>query len=202
MNFMTNTFKSAQEAFENFDKFLEVVIGPESFEINLTVDVDNYNSDPEFTVKLNDTIIYNDTLEQGEQSIGIKTVLDKPMNQLTFTMTGKNSGDTLVENGQIVRDKYIKLIDFKINNFDILKDVVLFHQKFWYTVDQQADTVKPGFWNNNATLGLDFAKPFTVWYQQQSTSNTALADSLKYQNTTNHKEITAQVIENIKKLKH
>lgn len=199
---MTNTFKSAQEAFENFDKFLEVVIGPESFEINLTVDVDNYNSDPEFTVKLNDTIIYNDTLEQGEQSIGIKTVLDKPMNQLTFTMTGKNSGDTLVENGQIVRDKYIKLIDFKINNFDILKDVVLFHQKFWYTVDQQADTVKPGFWNNNATLGLDFAKPFTVWYQQQSTSNTALADSLKYQNTTNHKEITAQVIENIKKLKH
>ena len=202
MTSMTNTFKSAQEAFENFNTFLAGVIGPESLAVDLKVDVDNYNSDPEITVKLNDKIIYTNTLGQGEHSISIRAVLDNPTNRLAFTMTGKNTGDTLVENGQIVRDKYIKLIDFKINNFDILKDVVLFYQKFWYTVDQHADTVKPGFWNNNATLGVDFTRPFTLWYQQQSTSNTVLADSLQYQNTTNHKEITAQVIENIKKLKY
>jgi hypothetical protein len=196
---MNNTFKSAEQAFNNFDMFLKNIVGNDNLQIELTVEVDNYNSDPEFTIQLNDSVLYNNTLSQGTHKIVVDASTSES-NCLTMTMTGKDQNDTLVENGNIVRDKFIKLVDFKINNFDILEDTTLFHNKFWYAVDSVVETVKPGFWNNNSCLGLEFTAPFTIWYQRESTSNTALADSLKFQNTSNHAKITAQVIENIKKL--
>lgn len=199
---MNRSFKSAEEAFDNFDSFLNNLVDRGPLHIDLTVEVDNYNSDPTLVIELNHCILYNQSLSKGIHHVDISTDDFSDSNQLKFSMLGKADNDTLMENNIILRDKFIKFVDFKINNFDILADLVLFQTQFWYTVSNQPTHVSSGLWQKDSVLGLDFTMPFTLWYQQVTTKQTALPESLRFQSHGDTAELSKQLIENAKKLKY
>jgi hypothetical protein len=97
-------------------------------------------------------------------------------------MTGKNTNDTKVDaDGNITQDKCIILADLKINNFDILRDYNLFYKTVTYknNTNGQFEDAKAGFWNNS-TLVLDATIPFVNWYNDNSTKNINLSNSMQY----------------------
>lgn len=204
MNFMINfmkTFNNAEQIVNNFDSFFEFLIVEDILLIELDVIASECKGNPHLIVKLNDTILYSNQLIEGRHSIKIETDVKGLLeSSIEISMLGKHTNDTLLENGIIVKDKFIMIKNLIINNYNITSDPDLFFNIFEYKNNNtnKFESVKCGFWNNSSLI-LKFSMPFIKWYQENSKKNTELSDQIKY---TDYKgPIPQQYKELIKKLK-
>jgi hypothetical protein len=121
-------------------------------------------------------------LIEGKHSIKIEAdVTELLESSIEISMLGKQTGDTILENDNIVKDKFIMIDNLKINNYNITSDPDLFYNKFEYKNNDtnKIESVKSGFWSNSSLI-LKFSMPFTKWYQENSLRNTVLSDQMKY----------------------
>lgn len=203
MNSMKN-ITSAEQLVTNFDSFFETLCKEEFLVIELEVTASECKGDPRLVVGVNNQSIYSNTLSEGKHYIPIEVDM-KEINtvDLRISMQGKQINDTLVKNGDIIKDKFIKINGLKINNYDIMSDPELFYKEFGYINDNSGvtESVKSGFWTN-ASLILRFNIPFVKWYQEHSTKNINLAEQMKYlENDELLAEQYTKLIENLKLLK-
>jgi hypothetical protein len=125
--------------------------------------------------------VYDQELCAGPHQVELHLTCNDT-NQLRFGMSGKNSvQDTIVQDGKIVQDKFIKLVKFNIENFDLLKDYDFFYNKLQYfNHDQnQYTSVSEGFWFNSELI-VEYQSPFIVWYTGRTNKNTQISPSLMH----------------------
>jgi len=188
--------KTAQETLDQFDKFFDELIESDSIEIQLIVSA---FCSPGLQITINSNIVYDNILSSGVHTINLSYKTD-PKIVLDISMYGKSPKDTLVQNNQIIQDKFITIDGLTINNFDLFNDSDLFYNKFLYINNQGIEEqVKAGFWGNN-TLRLIFTTPFALWHTQNSHKNTHISNSLHYRNNSLTNEVFEDLVKNIQLL--
>lgn len=199
MNFMISVINSSYQAFTNPDVFFDKLLIDKY--IKLEIDLLSSSGDiaPSLCISINDTVLFSDNIASGNHTL----ILEYPTANekefcLKITMSGKTASDTVVENNEIIRDKFIELTGLKINNFDLFTDYDLFYSRFKYINDdtQQLTNVNAGFWSNS-TLMLTATIPFTTWYNNNSTKNINVADSLKNRTNNLTDETYQKLVKNI-----
>lgn len=178
---MSSTINQSELVLANFNEFAESLCDPM---LNIRVDFDAQvtNKPIVFEIALDDLILSRQLIQTGSYQV-VQQVQPKHAhrNHLCLTMRGKSPRDTVLDNGIIVADTYIKLKAFSINRFNLLTDYDFFAQEFRsVTADNFRQDPQQGFWNDSSLL-LDFAMPFELWYQTKTTKNTQVAASLEHQ---------------------
>ncbi len=188
--------KNAQEAYKKFDQFFDDLCDTNSIAISLVVQASN---NPNLLIKINNTVVHDMLLTSGDHTISVSCAAEET-NTLNISMYGKTVGDTVVQNGKIVKDKFITISELKINHFDLFNDVEMFYNKFVYINEQGIEEkAKPGFWGN-CILQLNFTNPFIKWHSQNSLKNSNVASSLQYRTINMTKETFDDLEKNIKLL--
>ncbi len=201
MNHMTKI--SNRQEFENIDNFFKTLT-PSVIKIEFVLKVEAVTSNPRFLVTVDDCILFNDTLAEGVHNITLDTVELEPgkKSTLSLSMSGKNQHDTICHNDTIIKDTFILIEKFTINNFDILLDSDFFYRYFSCTnnSNNESISVSNGFWSNSS-LTMTFDNPFELWYNSKSTKNIELAGPLKFQNGLDRVEDElARLLDNLEKL--
>jgi hypothetical protein len=191
----------------NFEKFLEVVVSRsgvnDKIDLGWELESSVTNNDPPvIEISLNSKIIYSGSLTEGIHNLTLDQVRTQDQNTLIMRFLNKHPNDTIVdEQGNIIKDKFVRIKKFTINGFDLTQDVDFFYRQFDYVIDNVHSDVSTGFWFNNSSLSLTFATPFELWYGRTSTrfahfdarvvTDTTLPDS----RTNDHSQYKPQLIE-------
>ena len=201
MNFMNN-FSNGQAALANFENFFNELVSKKSNILQLELVASENNGGPEFLVEHNQTILFKNSLTEGTHLIELE-IPAHAHNTLTLRMQGKQPCDTEVCDGQIVKDKFIKINRLLFDNFDLIEDHGFFYSNFQYTINSTNEPTSPttGFWFD-ASLTLVYPSPFIKWYNSLTQKNTSLAPSLIYQGNNSSAQALDDLITSLQKLKY
>jgi radical SAM superfamily enzyme YgiQ (UPF0313 family) len=161
--------------YEHWDEFLGLVmekVGAASKPINveLAVNVSHSKGDlPGLRITYNDDIIYNTTLEEGTHTISLPDLIQADTNKLTVSFFNKDVNDTIIdEHGNIIKDKYIIINKFVVDEIDLIDDPAYYYGVLTYLEKGESVQPKAGFWFNDATVIVDFTNPFISDYNKKS----------------------------------
>jgi hypothetical protein len=199
MTFFKNSAES--QYLTSYDDFIAGLI-PNDLVLELEYESDAVSEGAFFCVTFNDTVIKKISLTEEKSKICLNLIPTKGHQVLELSMSAKGPNDTLVQNDVIVKDTFLKLTDLKINNYKLLDDYEFFYNKTVYIRHSDNEKIYPsnGFWQN-ATLKITFDLPFDLWYNNISTKNAVLSESLKFRTTKNDLELLVEDLEqSLKKL--
>lgn len=191
--------KTAELNYLNIDEFIDNLV-PNELQIEVEYQSDFVIDRPLISITLNQIEIYSDKAkEHGQISLNVPVKFQK--NYLSVSMTGKPNNGTIVENGKIIKDTFIKLLKLKINKYSLLDDFDFLHENFIYKhADGENDSVKDGFWTNSS-LSFEFETPFELWYNSKSKKNVEKPKLLHSVGIDGIDNLILQLEESIKKLK-
>lgn len=175
--FISSSFNSAGQALKNLEGFMETLVDNQ-LELGIDITSTEYNGCPEFYVIFNDQCLVRTQLGEGTHVFEF-SLESRQINKLVLGMANKAVHDTLVEQGQVVRDKSLQINRLLVNKFDLVQDYSFFRKYFRYTCNHQEQPALPGFWHNGE-LELEFLAPFVLWYNQRSESNSQIADQIMH----------------------
>lgn len=183
--------KSAIEAYEKLDSFLNELFVNEEFSIELDINVVCIGDLINFKIELNDQIIYNDKHDTGVYSIN-KKCKQQESNFLKIELYDLNKNKD--------HQSFIEFKKLYINNYDILKDYDFFRDSFIYRLSNSTVNPMQGFWDN-AALELQFSAPFSVWYHTTSEKSRETAGYMKYRSSMSYDKELQILLDKIKQLK-
>jgi len=190
---------SAEENFKIFETFFDSLV-KNTIELDLEFKVDTVKSLCHFQIVLDDQLLLDSDYQPGCYSFAKNIKVNKGPHILTLSMTGKTSHDTLIENGSIVKDKFIRFNKFYLNNYDLVNDYSL-RKHFVYTdlITKQCKEVKLGFWSN-AQLTINFDSPIEIFFNGhgQRVLHKSLEFRQKHEELLN--SIKLEIIKNVDKL--
>ena len=139
-------------------------------------------------MSLNNNEILNSKYSTGLYTFNKQIHLQTNTNILTIQVT-ENTNSLL----------HIK--KFFINNYDLINDHDLFNTKFKYVNNNtnKEENVSSSFWTN-ASLILSFTTPFTLWYQENTTKNVVISESMAFCATDQDLEYYQMAVDKVKKL--
>jgi len=113
----------------------------------------------------NDPLVKIESVTE-KTKINIDTDIEHGNQQLKFVLSDKKPMHTVIDNdGNIVSDVYLSIIDFQINNIDLgyafIKHCV-YHHDFNGTQDKVEDKFY-GTMGCNGTVIFEFNSPFYIW---------------------------------------
>lgn len=189
---------SAEENFKDFQNFFDTII-KDTLDLDIEFEIET-ESLCHFQIIFDDQILINSEYHSGCYNF-VKTLnLTKGFHSLTLLMDGKTSQDTLIKNGIIVKDKYIRIKKFYLNNYDLVNDYDL-RKHFVYTnlISKKSEDVKLGFWSN-AQLVINFEYPIEVFFN--SLDQRELHKSLQFRQKQEEivNNLRSEVIKNLDKL--
>ena len=97
-------------------------------------------------------ILQRPILSSGKNEINFRCHIP---NQLSFKLSNKNNKrDTVVDplHGNVVRDKYIKVIDFYVDNKPLDRNRT---KQMFTLVSENHGTIQSAYWGFNGTVDLD-----------------------------------------------
>lgn len=160
---------------DHWDEFVELVLDtanakfkPLELELEITTSTITIDKLPGLEIFINDQSVYQNMFNDGTHNIKIPNINYKEKNKITLRFFNKGPTDTVVDNGNIVKDKFVKLDKFILSGIDIIKDPDYFHNEIVYTEHKQIAKPKAGFWINESTLTLEFTDPFLQDYNKKS----------------------------------
>jgi hypothetical protein len=154
---------SSELALQNIDEFLLDFL---SEEIIVTV---NYESSrvtegSKFIIEFNNEKVLDKFIDIETNSFTF--VRPKQIkNQLTIRMLGKKPFDTVVKDGIIIKDTYIKLENIFINRYELKQDFLKKHAIY---KDKNNNIIEfmSGFWHDGC-ITLEFDWPFEFWFNDK-----------------------------------
>lgn len=172
-NLSSRPQQHAEFYYKNFEQFFNLLTErnyPAMQQVNnIIVELETVlstDTDAMVEIVYNQQILYHAALPDGNQRLEFLN-LDGNIKQSNFSIRffNKTSQDTIIDHqGNILKDKYVKLKKFIVNNLDLLLDIEFFYNKLSYTVNQTKSSVTPGFWLNESKLSINFENPFIIWY--------------------------------------
>lgn len=110
------------------------------------------------TIKTDSHTDHFDQLDEGR--FQYTTTVQFPTKFEIF-VNGKNANDTLVDsNGNIIKDKYIKLNKVSVDGISCCVDYV--HRLIHETID--GNHIQTNFWGFNGKISLDFSQPNSMYW--------------------------------------
>ena len=176
-SFINNSFDSARTALDNLDQYVASITGSTS-KIDLDVESSESDGAPELLIKLNQRTLFCQTIPAGKHKYTLDLDVAKH-NVLSVSMTNKLPNDTKVVNGEIVADKWIKINQLSIDNYNLVTDYDFFKHYFKYVSQGQPCEPMPGFWHNSELI-LEFDSPFALWYVDRTNANVSIANELSF----------------------
>lgn len=140
----------------------------ESLNFKLQLGATFWNKLPEFSIYVNDNLIQKGAVDQtGKIVVEFDHELSEGVNSLRIQLTNKEPTDTVIENGEIVKDMLLNIDNITIDGISLDQ---LLHNSY-YILDQEQsfngqkitrmDSCINLGWNG--TYVLEFSSPFYIW---------------------------------------
>lgn len=137
-----------------------------SFQISLTGTF--WDRRPQFSVWLDDNVItQTEIASEAEQIVKFERRIDEGAHELKIRLENKTNADTVIENGEVVKDMLLNIDDITIDDISlgnllwsaeyILDKPQIYKGK---TIDHLDGCVNLGW---NGTYVLKFTSPFYIW---------------------------------------
>jgi len=197
MNFSNQT---AEKQYNQLDSFINRLI-PNDINLLIACESQTAIHNPSLLVTFNNIVVYDQQLTDGVHAIKLSlTPTNETEQLLSISMYGKTTRDTIVENGEIVKDTSIKLSKLNINNYSLLDDYDFFNGYFSYITEHEVEQAPmSGFWSNS-TLELKFDNPFDLWYNSISKKNVLISNSMKHRTAQDLNGLINNLEASLKKL--
>ena len=179
---------SAAEAFFNDNLFFDQLFKDDNINLHLEFEIVDENSELNLNIELNDKSIVNNKYFTGSHVINETVQVDHGKNRLSITITES-------------KHTTFKLKKIIINNYDLIQDYELFRSQMnFINIDTaQTENVKDSF-ACNACYNLEFTSPFTTWYQENTTKNVVIAESMSFCATDQDLEYYQMAVDKVQKL--
>ena len=170
--------EKARHYFYEFDEFYEKLTEEKQINLELETESSGVNGNPTLSLYINEENYYNEVMKDGRKTISISKKLDKRKKiKIDVCMQGKKNFDTIVHNGNIIKDKFVKINSFKINNYDLFEDYDFCKKYIKYTDKNNiSKEFTKGFWENSK-MSLEIDLPFVNFYNSRTTKQINLLDS-------------------------
>jgi len=136
------------------------------FDISLTGTY--WDRKPQFSVWLDDhVVIQSEVSSASEQLVSFERRIDEGNHELKIRLENKTNSDTVIENGEIVKDMLLNIDDITIDDISLgnllwSAEYVLDKPQIYkgQTIDHLDGCVNLGW---NGTYVLKFSSPFYIW---------------------------------------
>jgi hypothetical protein len=137
-----------------------------NFSISLTGTY--WNKKPQFSVWLDDhVVIQSEIASAAEQIVSFERRVDEGEHELKIRLENKTNDDTVVENGEVVKDMLLNIDDITIDDISLgnllwSAEYVLDRPQLYkgQEIDHLDGCVNLGW---NGTYTLKFTSPFYIW---------------------------------------
>lgn len=137
-----------------------------SFKIGLTGTF--WERRPQFSVWLDDhVVVQSEIVSPAEQIVSFERRIDEGPHELKIRLENKTSTDTVVENGEVVKDMLLNIDDITIDDISLgnllWSSEYILDKKCMYNgqeIDHLDGCVNLGW---NGTYVLKFTSPFYIW---------------------------------------
>lgn len=140
----------------------------ENLKFNITLSGTYWDKKPQYSVWIDDHVVIQSELQNPSQQVKFERTLDEGEHSLKIRLENKDQRtDTLLENGNIIKDMLLNIDDISIDDISIGNllwsaeyhlDVPQLYQG--NTITQLDNCVNLGF---NGTYVLKFSSPFYIW---------------------------------------
>jgi len=160
-------------AIADADAFVHQMLNyKETFEIDLTIQASSFNGDPHVRICVDENILLDADLSDGEHSFKFTLDKDKLGTDGIFeiALTNKGQFDTQVdEHNNIIKDKFISVKKLLVDDCDLLLDIDFCQKNFKYKNSNSPAYTLSLFATDS--LQMNFGYPFVWWYSSTSTKN-------------------------------
>ena len=123
---------------------------------------------PQFSIWLDDHVVtQSEIVSAAEQSITFEHTVDEGPHTLKIRLENKTTSDTVIENGEVVKDMLLNINDITIDDISLgnllwSAEYILDHPQEYkgQTITKLDNCVNLGW---NGTYVLKFTSPFYVW---------------------------------------
>ena len=137
-----------------------------NFQISLTGTF--WNRHPQFSVWLDDhVVIQSEIASEAEQIVNFERKISEGPHTLKIRLENKTTSDTVIENGEVVKDMLLNIDDITIDDISLgnllwSAEYVLDRPQEYkgQTIDHLDGCVNLGW---NGTYTLKFTSPFYIW---------------------------------------
>jgi Zn-dependent metalloprotease len=127
---------------------------------------------PQFSIWLDDhQVVASEIVSAAQQEIKFERTVDEGVHTLKIRLENKNKQDTVLENGEVVKDMLLNIDDITIDDISLgnllwSAEYILDHPQEYkgQTVTKLDNCVNLGW---NGTYVLKFTSPFYIWLLEQ-----------------------------------
>ena len=139
----------------------------ESLNVEIKLSGKHWNKYPEFSVWIDDEKLIHDKLQFDIHTVNLERDVSEGNHELKIRLENKTSQDTVIENGEIVKDMLLNIDDISID--DISLGNLLWSAEYLLdepqeyqgkTITKLDHCVNLGW---NGTYILKFSSPFYIW---------------------------------------
>lgn len=141
--------------------------GEESLDFKISLTGTYWNKRPQFSVWLDDKVIIQSEISINPHVVLFNRTVADGLHSLKIRLENKQSSDTVIENGEIVKDMLLNIEDISIEDISLgnLLWTAEYHldnpqQYQGRTITHLDHCVNLGW---NGTYTLTFASPFYIW---------------------------------------
>jgi hypothetical protein len=140
----------------------------ESLSFNISLTGTYWDKRPQFSVWLDDHVVtQSEIVSPAEQIISFERRVDEGPHELKIRLENKTTNDTVVENGEVVKDMLLNIDDITIDDISLgnllwSAEYILDKPQSYkeQVIDHLDGCVNLGW---NGTYVLKFTSPFYVW---------------------------------------
>lgn len=136
----------------------------EKIKFKAVIDSKYFDNPPNLRISLDEKILFDApilNLKVVEQELSLA---DDQTYNLNFTLYNKSESDTVVEDGEIIKDTLLIIKQVELDNIDITAILSLDKDKFYYK--HEGRKIKHTFYDTmgvNGTSTIEFTTPLYVW---------------------------------------
>jgi hypothetical protein len=127
---------------------------------------------PQFSIWLDDhQVVASEIVGTAQQEIKFERSVDDGLHTLKIRLENKNTNDTVLENGEVVKDMLLNIDDVMIDDISLgnilwSAEYILDHPQEYQgqTITKLDNCVNLGW---NGTYVLKFTSPFYIWLLEQ-----------------------------------
>jgi hypothetical protein len=140
----------------------------ENLSFNISLTGTYWDRKPQFSVWLDDHVVAQSEIAiTAEQIVSFERKVDEGPHELKIRLENKTNSDTVIENGEVVKDLLLNINDIIIDDISLgnllwSAEYVLDHPQQYKgeTIDHLDGCVNLGW---NGTYILKFTSPFYIW---------------------------------------
>lgn len=135
----------------------------ETIKFKAVIDSEYFNNPPHLRIHLDNDVLADFPVTEETVIEKELTVNDEQQYKLNFTLHDKSKYDTVLEDGEIVKDTVVKIKNVELDDIDITSILSVNQDNFYYIHEDGTKDVFYDTMGINGTSTIEFTTPFYVW---------------------------------------